>query len=119
MRLTMASHTDQLTRVLSNGEITQYVISSDPDPFDELLGSAIYRHHVLLNLENTPYIDSSGISWLLGAHKRFERGGGKLVLHSLPPAVDQVLRLLKLTSLLHVAVGEPEAIQIAAEAKTS
>jgi anti-anti-sigma factor len=119
MRLTLVSHTDQVTRLDCEGEITQHALPRDRDAFEDLLGPAIYRRQVLLNLEKVPYVDSSGISWLIGSHKRFERDGGRLILHSIPPAVGQVLRLLKLTTLLHVAADEREALQRAAGAKVS
>jgi stage II sporulation protein AA (anti-sigma F factor antagonist) len=118
MRLTMVSHTDQVTRLECEGEITQHALLSASDPFEDSLGLAIYGRQALVNMEKTSYVDSSGIGWLLGAHKRFERGGGKLILHSVPPAVGQVLGMLRLTTLLHVATDEQEAIQRAAETKT-
>jgi anti-anti-sigma factor len=119
MRLTLLSHTDQVTRLECEGEITQHALPKDHNPLEDPLGPAIYRRHVLLNMEKTPYIDSSGIGWLLGAHKRFERDGGRLILHSVPPAIGQVLQLLRLTSLLHVAADEPEAVQRAGGANVS
>jgi stage II sporulation protein AA (anti-sigma F factor antagonist) len=118
MRLTMLSHTDQVTRLECEGDITQQTLSHTADPFEDSLGSAIYGRQALVNMEKASYVDSSGIGWLLGAHKRFERGGGKLILHSVPPAVGQVLGILKLTTLLHVATDEQEAIRRAGEAKT-
>jgi anti-anti-sigma factor len=119
MRLTMTSHSDQVTRLQCDGEVTQFDIPSDRDLFQDTLGPVIYRRRVLLNMENAQYVDSSGIGWLLAAHKRFERDGGRLVLHSVPPAVDQVLRLLKLNTLLHIAADEREAERQAAEANAS
>ncbi|HEY1376751.1 MAG TPA: STAS domain-containing protein [Gemmataceae bacterium] len=119
MRLTLISHTDQVTRLECEGEITQYALPKERDAFEDLLGPAIYRRQVLLNMEKTPYTDSSGISWLIGSHKRFERDGGRLIIHSVPPAVGQVLRLLKLNTLLHVAADEAEAVQRAGGAQVS
>jgi len=119
MRLTMVSHTDQVTRLQCEGEITQFDIPTDRDPFQDTLGPVIYRRRVLLDMEKAEYIDSSGIGWLLAAHKRFQREGGRLILHSVPPAVEQVLRLLKLNTLLTIAADEREAERQAAEANPS
>jgi anti-anti-sigma factor len=109
MRLTLVSHSDRVTRLECEGDITQHSLPADRDLFADLLGPAIYRRQVLLNMEKASYIDSSGISWLLGAHKRFERDGGRLTLHSVPPTVAQVLHLMKLTTFLHVATDERQA----------
>lgn len=111
MQLKLVSHNDQMTRLAFEGEITQHALQHDLDPLESIIGSTIYQRRALVNMEQASYVDSSGISWLLGAHKRFERNGGRLILHSIPPAVVQVLQLLKLNSLLHVAADEREALQ--------
>lgn len=113
MRLTLISHTDQVTRLECEGEVTQFDLPAGQNPLEEFMGAVIYRHCVLLSLEKTTYIDSSGVSWLLGAHKQFERNGGRLILHSVSPMVLQVLMLLKLTAILTVVADEREALQLA------
>ena len=118
MHLTLLSHNDQVTRLECEGEITHYQFTADKNPLEDILGQIIFRRCVLLSLEKTAYIDSSGVSWLLGAHKQFERNGGRLILHSVSPMVRQVLQLLKLTSILTIAADEPEAMQLAQGAKT-
>jgi anti-anti-sigma factor len=117
MRLTLISHTDQVTRLECEGQVTQQELTMDHDPLEAVMGPSLYQRCVLLSLEKTSYIDSSGVSWLLRGHKQFERSGGRLVLHSLSPMVRQVLHLLKLTTLLHVAADEREALPLAQGAK--
>ena len=73
MRLTLASHTDQLTHLECEGDVTQHEFTAEQDPLESVLGPNIYRHCVLLSLDKTTYIDSSGVSWLLHGHKEFER----------------------------------------------
>lgn len=96
-------------RLLCEGDITLQTLVPDRDRFLELLGPDAYSATVLLSLERTTYIDSSGISWLLIAHKHFKQGGGKLVIHSSPPVVDHVLRLLNLQRVLNLAGDESAA----------
>ena len=117
MRLTLLSHSDQITRLECEGDITQYQFTPGKDPVQDLLGPYIYRQSVLLSLEKTTYIDSSGISWLIGTHKQFERAGGRLILHSLTPMVMQVVQLLKLNTILTIAANEADARQLAQGAK--
>ncbi len=69
----------------------------------------VYSRRVLLDLAGTEYIDSTGVSWLLTCHKRCREGGGKLVLHSLNPLVKQVLQVLKLDRVLHIADSADKA----------
>ncbi len=117
MRLTLLSHSEQLIRLECEGDITQYQFTPGRDPVQDLLGPYIYRQCVLLSLEKTTYIDSSGISWLISTHKQFERAGGRLILHTLTPMVQQVVQLLKLNTILTIAGSEADARQLAQEAK--
>lgn len=92
-----------------HGDITQDRLPPDGDPLEKLLGPLGYTRPVFLDLENTPFIDSAGIGWLLSNHKRFTQAGGRLVLHSLTPSVDQVVQLLRLHTIFHLAPNLPAA----------
>jgi anti-sigma B factor antagonist len=76
---------------------------------DALLGSDCYSRPVLLDLNYVDFIDSSGIGWLLGAHRRFRGAGGALVLHSIPPVAQTTLKVLRMESVFRLAKDESEA----------
>ena len=109
MRFSLVSVGDDLTRIRCDGEITMNDLAHSRDPVEDLLGPALFRQTVLLDLSQTSYIDSSGISYLLGVNKRFKQVGGRLVLHSAPPSVMQVFKLLKIQSVLNIVADEAEA----------
>jgi anti-anti-sigma factor len=115
MRFELISHADDLTRIQCEGDVAQHEFAPGRDPIEDILGPAIFRRPTLLDLGQTSYIDSSGISYLLGVHKRFKRDGGRLVLHSAPPTVTQVFKLLKMPQVMHIAADEAEARRLAAE----
>ena len=114
MQLTLVSKDDNAVRIQSEGPITQMTTDADPDPIQELLGPDAYGQTVLFNMENSDYLTSNGIGWLLRCHKRFDKEGGKLVLHSVPPVVLQSLKLLRLNRLFELASDEAAALAIAA-----
>jgi anti-anti-sigma factor len=116
MRFALVSHADDLTRIDCEGDVSQHELPAARDPIEDLLGPVIFRRRVLLDLGRTSYIDSSGISYLLGAHRKFQNAGGRLVLHSAPPTVTQVFKLLKMPQVLHIAADEAEARRLASEA---
>jgi anti-anti-sigma factor len=118
MRLTLISHNDQVTRIECEGDVTYTHVTPEKNPLEEIVGSIIWNRCILLSLEKTTYIDSSGVSWLLQARRQSTRAGGRLVLHSLSPMVEQVLRLLKLLSQFTIAANEAEALQLAQGAKS-
>jgi len=109
MQLSMLSNDGQVARVQCAGQITQNDLEPGQDPLEGLLGEGVFGRKVLMNLERTNYIDSSGISWLIISHKHFLQGGGKLVLHSIPPLVNQVLQVLRMPLVLHIAKDEAAA----------
>ncbi len=113
MQLSLLSTDEGVIRLQCVGNVSQQNMQPGVDPMEVLLGSDCYDRTVLLNLEQTEYIDSSGVSWLMGRHKRFLTGGGKLILHSVPPMVSQVLQLLRINTILNIAPDEPAARKIA------
>ena len=94
---------DDLVCVSTEGRITQQRIDPSSEPLAGLLGPAVYSRKVLLNLSNSDYIDSSGVSWLLTCHKRCREAGGMLIIHSPSPMVVQILRVLRMDQVLTVA----------------
>ncbi len=83
------------------------------NPLETMLGKEFSRKQVLLNLERVTYIDSAAVSWFIHCHTACRNGGGRLVLHSIPPMVDQVLRLLRMHDLLNLASDEAAARAVA------
>lgn len=96
-------------------QAVERIIRGDPaaekDTMQELLGTDGYARTVLLSLEETQFIDSSGFSWLVVRHKRFSEGGGRLVLYSVPAPVLELLKVMRLDLVLHLAEDEAAALQ--------
>jgi anti-anti-sigma factor len=96
MQLTWLSDDGEVIRLRCEGKITLTDFRAGQDPLQALLGMGCFARKVLISLEQTEYIDSSGVGWLVVHHKRFLQAGGRLVLHSIPPRVNQVFQLLRL-----------------------
>ena len=117
MKITVVSRDPPPLRLRLDGQLTMMETAEAERQLEEALVSAGYRQKVLLDLENTTFIDSSGISWLMICHKHFVQAGGKVVYHSAPPLVQQTLKLLRLNLVLHMADDEDAARAIALEDK--
>ena len=114
MRFSLVSVGDDLTRIRCEGEITMNDLAQSRDPVEDLLGPAIFRQTALLDLGATSYIDSSGISYLLGVNKRFKQVNGRLVLHSAPPVVRNLLiGVMKLDDQVALATDLETAQRVA------
>jgi anti-anti-sigma factor len=109
MQLAVARDDGEIVCVRSTGSIREEDVQVAVHPLESLPGPEVFARKLLLNLEETDYVASSGVGWLIGCHKRFQQAGGKFVVHSIPPTVRQVLRVLRIDSLLTVGASEAEA----------
>jgi anti-anti-sigma factor len=112
MNLSLVSSADGIRHVACSGEMTMFAVRG-ADPLAQVIGPDGFNRAVLLDLRQTTYIDSAAVGWLFGLHRKFNEAGGRLILHSIPPLVDQVFQLLKLPTILHVAGDEAAARALA------
>jgi anti-anti-sigma factor len=113
MQLSIVSLDGGFSRVRSEGDISLIDQVRSNNPMEKLLGQGCFSRKILLNLERSSYIDSSGVSWLIKCHKLCQSEGGKLVIHSLPPTVVGILKLLRLEQVLNMAEDDQAASLIA------
>jgi len=108
MQLSLVSDDGQVVSARCVGDIRDDDIRSSSQRLEPLLGPAGFARKMLLDLRDTTFIDSSGIAWLLTAHKRFKQAGGRLVLHRCPSSVNQVIQFLHLDNVLLIAADETD-----------
>ena len=65
---------------------------------------------LVLDLSNVEYLTSSVIGKLITLHRKLHRSQGKLVLISLSPGVDSILRTAKLLTYFSVAESRDAAV---------
>jgi len=114
MQLTALPPDGDLCRLRLTGEVVmRALIPPPPHPLALVSGPEVYARRALLDLGGVTWIDTWGIGWLMSCHKRFLQGGGRLVIHSVPPAVAPSLRLLRLEQVLNLAADEADARRLA------
>jgi anti-anti-sigma factor len=109
MKLNLRSDEAGLCRIQAEGEIRLADQSGDTRLIEALLGPDCYARKILLDLQHTPYMDSSGVSWLVNFHKHCRQAGGILVLHSIPPSIMSILKLLHMDRYLNMVEDEQAA----------
>jgi anti-anti-sigma factor len=98
---------DGIVRIRADGPITSADMMSDgKNPLEGLVGANWNSMRILLDLVKVNYIDSSAVGWLINTHKELKANGGRIVVHSIQPAVMQVLRLLKIEKVVAMAENE-------------
>ena len=112
MKLKRLSNDSDVVRL----QVVDRLIHGDPAPdlseITELLDDRGHAGKVLLSLEDSEFIDSSGLSWLLECHQRFSESGGTLVIHSVPPAVLDTFMMMRLDLVFQIAEDESAALKI-------
>jgi anti-sigma B factor antagonist len=67
--------------------------------------------NIILNLEQVKYVDSSGLSAILVANRLCGDHGGVLVLCCLNDAVQNVMQITKIDSVLNIIPTEAESVE--------
>ncbi len=112
MLISRVSDDGDLVRLRAEGRIVQEGIVKD-DPINRAVGPECYRRCVLLDLSGSSHVGSSGLSWLVASRREFESAGGRLILHSAPPVVSDVIKIMRLDRVLELAETERDAVAMA------
>lgn len=62
------------------------------------------------DLSEVPYLDSTGIGFLVGMYTSMRNANGRFVLANLQPRVREVLSITRLVDILEIYPGEAAAI---------
>ncbi len=115
MQLKLDSQLEGICHLSLAGKISQTAVDGHADELGRLLGSANMNQKILVSLQHTDYIDSSGIGWLLATDRKIRDCGGRLILHSVPLDIQHVFGLMKLQVVLKIAKDKQHATSIATE----
>lgn len=67
--------------------------------------------HILLNLENLAFMDSSGLGVILGRYKQIKAMGGEMVVCAISPAVKRLFDMSGLFKIVRLEDDEQKALQ--------
>jgi stage II sporulation protein AA (anti-sigma F factor antagonist) len=76
---------------------------------DSLEKNAI--NHIILNLEQLSFMDSSGLGVILGRYKQINNSGGEMVVCSISPAVKRLFEMSGLFKIIRLEESEQFALQ--------
>lgn len=65
--------------------------------------------NLILNLSNTKYADSSGLSAILTGNRIYTENGGAFLLSEVTPFVDKLLKISQLNNVLPVLASDEAA----------
>ena len=109
MELKIQKSDGETIRLQTLGKVSRDGWKADQNPIADLFGEGVYTRKVMLNLSQSQYLDSTGVEWLLHCHRRFNENGGMLVIHSVAPVMQQILKMMRMETVLHLAADEQAA----------
>lgn len=68
-------------------------------------------NHIVLNLENLSFMDSSGLGVILGRYKHIKALGGEMVVCSISPSVKRLFDMSGLFKIIRLEQDETFALQ--------
>lgn len=68
-------------------------------------------HHIILNLQELSFMDSSGLGVILGRYKQIQSQGGKMVVCSISPAVKRLFDMSGLFKIIQLVDDEQNALE--------
>jgi len=100
--------TSKVWCVRIQGELDSSNLEKLKAAFDEIYSRKIYQ--VVVNLERTRYVASSGIGCLIGGFTTAIKNGGRMVMAATPLQVMEVFTLIGLKDVLRFARDELSAL---------
>ena len=108
MVLETAELTSKIWCIRIQGELDSATLERLKAAFDEIYARKVYQ--VVVNLEKTRYVASSGIGCLIGGFTTAIKNGGRMVMASTPLQVMEVFTLIGLKDVLRFAKDELTAL---------
>ena len=101
---------DATTAIVSlRGEMDVYTAPRAKEAMLDLLSNGY--HHLVVNLQQTDYLDSTALGVLVGMLKRVREKDGDLRLAAPPPRILRLLEITRLNKVFSIDASEQEATE--------
>ena len=101
---------DAILCVRLNGELDHHSSEMLRKEVDGELQTGNYKH-LVFNLENLSFMDSSGLGVILGRYKQITNNGGEMVVCSITPPIKRLFEMSGLFKIVRLADNEQFALE--------
>ncbi len=105
------SHYHHVLLVRLSGELDHHTSASLRERIDLELSKGIYAH-LIFNLSDLFFMDSSGLGVILGRYRRVSEMGGKMVVCSIQPSIHRLFDLSGMFKILPLCDDEKTALNV-------
>ncbi|KKB38396.1 anti-sigma F factor antagonist [Bacillus thermotolerans] len=92
------------------GELDHHAAEALREQASEAIDNQGVRH-IVLNLGELAFMDSSGLGVILGRYKHIKKKNGEMVVCSISPAVQRLFDMSGLFKIMGTASSEQEALE--------
>jgi len=111
MEVRLVNSEDSWTQYKLVGDISNASIAGEDksvlSPLD--LPDDEVTKHILFDLNDATFLDSSGIGWLLSVNRAAKENGYGVIVHSIPPLINRVFSMMRLGEVIVVVENLSEA----------
>lgn len=111
---TVSLHMDLTTKddvliIRLKGELDHHTAEKLKEQVEQRLEDKSVRH-ILLNLADLSFMDSSGLGVILGRYKQISQKGGQMIVCAISPTIYRLFELSGMFKILHIAEDEEQAL---------
>lgn len=92
------------------GELDHHTAANLRQSIDTILHDRKEVIHLILNLQELTFMDSSGIGVILGRYKEIDKKKGQLVICALNPMIYRIIEMAGMFKIISIATTEQEAL---------
>lgn len=109
IQIDLKTHSDVLIIRLV-GELDHHTADQVRNQVETKIESEGIRH-ILLNLEELSFMDSSGLGVILGRYKQITQLGGKMIICAISPSIYRLFELSGMFKILKIVDSEEQALE--------
>ncbi len=92
------------------GELDHHTSAKLRQQIEQLIETKKIKH-ILLNMGELSFMDSSGLGVILGRYKQISQAGGKMVICSISNSIYRLFELSGMFKILQIVDSEEQAMQ--------
>ncbi|WP_175991148.1 anti-sigma F factor antagonist [Bacillus sp. Marseille-Q1617] len=93
-----------------SGELDHHTAEELREKSSKIIESENIKH-IILNLEELGFMDSSGLGVILGRYKQIKQKHGEMVVCAISPAVNRLFEMSGLFKIIRLEPSEENALQ--------
>ncbi|WP_042145786.1 anti-sigma F factor antagonist [Paucisalibacillus sp. EB02] len=101
---------EEVLIVRLSGELDHHEAEGLRDEWKDMLYHNSVKH-VVLNLEQVSFMDSSGLGVVLGRYKEVLQLGGQMVVCSIPPSIKRLFEMSGMFKIIRLEENEEFALE--------